>query len=64
MNKKVMSLLLILGLSAFAVACGGGTTDTTTPDTTAPDATVPDTTAPAETPLDAPAESPVTSPSP
>lgn len=59
MNKKVMSLLLILGLSAFAVACGGGTTDTTTPDTTAPD-----TTAPAETPLDAPAESPVTSPSP
>lgn len=49
MNKKAMSLLLILGLSAFAVACGDGTTDTTTP---------------AETPLDAPAESPATSPSP
>jgi len=53
MNKKAMSLLLALGLSAFAVACGG-TTDTTAPDATAP----------AESPLDAPAESPATSPSP
>lgn len=59
MNKKAMGLLLLLGLSVTAVACGNTSSDTTAPS---------DTTSPAETPLESPAETPLetpaTSPSP